>query len=298
MLRQRAALRPSGWVLAGLLALGACQPKAPSDAVMVVNHEVLTQSDVAIERTLWPASTERQALDQAIDRRLAAQRAVSLGLHREPWVLERLEAVRAEVLRQALRETVEAEVPTLAPGAVQALYDAHPALYAQRRLYNLRRLDLELPSERRSAVQSKVLAAKHLPELMTALKSERVKVQAHQLVATGPELPEKLRNALATLAEEGRHLVPTAKGLEVWWVVSARAQPISLERARPQIEAQLIERWRKARWQQELANLRATATLQPLQAPAAPAAIPATREPSTPMKGLPPSSQPGAIETY
>lgn len=281
-----------------LAALVGCQPKLAEGQLARVNHDTITQRDLAVAQQLWPQARNDQPLERAIDRSLAAQKAVALGLHREPWVQERLEAMRAEVLRQALRETVQAEVPALAEGAVQAYYNAHPLQYAQRRLYNLRRLEIEVQPERVAAVKAKVLGAKHLPELMAQLKADRYKVQASQMVVASPELPLAFLQTLAGVREGQMWAEPTSKGVDVWWVVSARLQPISLARAEPEIEAYLIERWRKARWQQELASLRATARIERRDG----AWLPAAPGPSVGQNGVPrgalAASQPMVLETH
>jgi len=255
--------------VAGLL-LGACTPADPEHKIAArVNREEISERQVdaflKLQAQARPEQGEelgRKALDLMIDQELAVQKAEELRLHKDPKVLQAMEAARRQILAGAYAEQVRAAAGKPSLEEVQRYYDANPALFGERRIYNLQRLEIEAPPEQLDTLRARLAASKNLTEFTTYLKSENLRFAAHQAVAAANELP---LNSLATLArmKDGQSLLNrTPAGLQVVVLLSSRPQPMDLERARPMIEGFLSNQRRNEHWQQELKKLRAAAKIE------------------------------------
>lgn len=279
-------LRPLPALLVAALLLAACSPSDPQHQVAArVNREEISERQVeAFVKQQPQARAEpaeelgRKALELLIDQELAVQKAEELRLHKDPKVLAQMEAARRQILAGAYAEQVRASAGKPSKDEVQRYYDANPALFAERRIYNLQRLEIEAPAEQLDALRARLAASKNLTEFTAYLKAQDLRFAAHQTVAAANELP---LNSLATLArmKDGQSLLnrsPT--GLQLVVLLGSRPQPVDLERARPMIENFLGNQRRHARWQQELKNLRTAAKIEyqgRFATPAAAASAPA-----------------------
>lgn len=271
-----------------VLALAGCSGgDAERTLAAKVNREDITvqQVDAFLKQQpqLRPEQGEalgRQALDLLIDQELAIQKAEDLRLHKDARVLAQMEAARRQILANAYADKVRAEAGKPSAEQVQRYYDANPALFAERRIYNLHRMEIEAAPEQLDTLRARLAASKNLAEFIAYLKAENLRFAAHQTVAAANELP---LNSLATLArmKDGQSILNrTPSGLQVVLLLSSRPQPVDLERARPTIEGFLSNQHKNERWQQELKSLRASARIEYqgrfAQAPSAPASAPAS----------------------
>lgn len=276
-----------GLVLA-LLALGACTPADPDHQVAArVNREEISERQVDAFIKQQPQARpeqgealSRKALDLLIDQELAVQKAEELRLHKDPKVLQLMEAARRQILAAAYADQVRAAAgkPTLEE--VQRYYDANPALFAERRIYNLQRLEIEAPAEQLDTLRARLAASKNLTEFTAYLKAENIRFAAHQTVAAANELPLASLNTLARMKDGQSLLNRTPNGLQVVILLSSRPQPVDLERARPMIESFLSNQRRNEHWQQELKSLRAAAKVEYQGRFATPAPAPAASAPA------------------
>jgi len=284
-------LKPGRLCVPLLLVLAACSGgDAERTLAAKVNREEITvqQVDAFLKQQpqLRPEQGEalgRQALDLLIDQELAIQKAEDLRLHKDGRVLAQMEAARRQILANAYADKVRAEAGKPSAEQVQRYYDANPALFGERRIYNLHRMEIEAAPEQLDPLRARLAASKNLAEFIAYLKAENLRFTAHQTVAAANELP---LNSLATLArmKDGQSVLSrTPNGLQVVLLLSSRPQPVDLERARPTIEGFLSNQQKNERWQQELKSLRASAQIEyqgrfaqapAAQAPAAPGSAP------------------------
>ncbi|MFO1251318.1 EpsD family peptidyl-prolyl cis-trans isomerase [Inhella sp.] len=271
-------------VLATALTLAACSPSDPDHPVAArVNREEISERQVDAFIKQQPQARpeqgealSRKALDQLIDQELAVQKAEELRLHKDPKVLQQMEAARRQILAAAYADQVRAAAGKPTQEEVQRYYDANPALFAERRIYNLQRLDIEAPPEQLDTLRARLAASKNLTEFTAYLKAQNLRFAAQQTVAAANELPLASLGTLAQMKDGQSLLNRTPNGLQVVILLSSRPQPVDLERARPMIENFLGNQRRNEHWQQELKTLRAAAKIEYqgrfATAPAAPAA--------------------------
>ena len=116
-----------------------------------MNKEEITVSQInqvlAQQRALpaaQAASAAGVALERLIDQELALQKASDQKLDREPRVMQQIEAARREIISRAYVEKIGEGAPKPTPAEVSAYYEKHPALFANRRIYNLQEVDIEV----------------------------------------------------------------------------------------------------------------------------------------------------------
>ena len=230
-----------------LVACGAGQGDKATQTAAKVNKEEITvhQINFVLQRQtgLKPEQLEpppRQVLERLIDQELAVQQAEEGKLDRDPRVVQQIEAAKREILARAYADKIGETAAKPTAEEVAAYYKANPALFAERRIYNLQELIIEAKAEQIEELRARLQAAKNLPEFVEYLKSQDIRFAGNQAVRAAEQLP---LGSLATMAKlkDGESVVSrTANGMQVLMLASSRSQPVDEARAKPSIEAFLL----------------------------------------------------------
>jgi EpsD family peptidyl-prolyl cis-trans isomerase len=142
-------------VLAGLLAACNNGPKSPSGQVVatVGKHEI-TMRDLRAEMSGFNSpdpkamkGAEYQALRAIIGRDIVADEARKEGLDKTPdFALVRERTVDG-LLAQSLEQKVASQVPQATRDEAQRYVDAHPDVYAQRKVFVLDQIRMPRPND-------------------------------------------------------------------------------------------------------------------------------------------------------
>ncbi len=258
-------------LLAGALSLAACEPKKSADAAQLaatVNKEQITLPQVELalqqQRGLRPEQAEaasRQILERLIDQELAVQKAVELKLDREPRVQLLLEAARREVLARAYLDKADAAAAQPDEAEVAQYYEANPALFKERRIYNLQEFAIEASPEQLAQLRATMATAKSGADFVDYLKAHDMRFSANQAVRAAEQLPLASLGTIAALQDGQAILSPTANGALVVVLAGSRAQPIALEQATPAIEQYLLNARKRELIATDLKALRAGASI-------------------------------------
>ncbi|WP_157268362.1 EpsD family peptidyl-prolyl cis-trans isomerase [Azohydromonas aeria] len=265
-------IRPLGLALAlalGLLsACGDRNPKAASQVAVRVNNDeisvhqvnfVLQQQDTPQE-SLDAAS--RQVLNRLVDQELALQKALELKIDRQPAVLQALEAARREVLARAYVERIGEAVLKPTAAEIEQFYKDKPALFSERRIYQLQELNIEAKPEQLPEITKKLAAAKDLGEFAEYLKSQNLRFAQNRAVRAAEQLPMEQLKEFATMRDGQARLVATPTGAAVIMLVKSQSQPVSLEKAQPAIEQYLLTQRRREVVENDIKDLRAAAKIE------------------------------------
>ena len=235
--------------------LVACGPKkdaasggdaAGSEVVAVVDGQNLTQSQLTIalqkQRGMRPDAGDAAAkmvLDQLVDEQIVAGKAVAAKLDQDPHVLAQIEAARRDILARRFIEQVAESAPKPTDEAIQKFYDSKPAMFAQRKVFTLQRIDIQAPDDRRSEIDAKVQSVKSSDELTAWLKSQKLAFTSKQEQDASEQLPPNLLEKLNALKAGQAMSVPSQFGVTALALVSSAAAPKPLAEARPAIEQYL-----------------------------------------------------------
>jgi EpsD family peptidyl-prolyl cis-trans isomerase len=245
-------------------AVGITQAAAKVNKEEITVHQInglLAQQrgGTAAERT---ELAERRALERLIDQELAMQRAVELRLDRDPRVMQAVEAARREILARSYIERIGEAVAKPTDAEVRKFYDDNPALFKDRRVFQLAEVSVQAAAEQLPDVRSRLQATKGMAEFVESMKAGGFKLAVNQTVRAAEQVPLALLPDLSSLKEGQAILTPTAFGASVVFLTSSRPQPVDSVRAAPAIEQFVINERRRRLVGEDMKALRAAAKIE------------------------------------
>ena len=260
--------------VAALVLLAGCgdkkdKDKPASQTAAKVNKEEITVHQINFvlqqQRGLAPeqaASASKQILERLVDQELALQKAQDQKLDREPRVVQQLDAARREIIARAYVEKIGAGAPKPSPAEIKTYFEAHPALFKERRVYNLQELSIEATPEQIPVLQAKLSAAKDIPEFVAYLKASEFKYGANQAVRAAEQLPLASLDKFASMKDGQTIFNVVGKGVQIVVLAGSRSQPIDEARATPAIEQFLLNERKRKVVEDDLKALRGAAKVE------------------------------------
>jgi EpsD family peptidyl-prolyl cis-trans isomerase len=243
--------------------------KPASQTAAKVNKEEITVHQINFvlqqQRGLPPeqaASASKQILERLVDQELALQKAQDQKIDREPRVVQQLEAARREIIARAYIEKIGSGAPKPSPVEVKAYYEAHPALFKERRVYNLQEVSVQAKPDEVAGLQAKLSAAKDIPEFINYLKSSNIKYAANQIVRAAEQLPLASVDKFAAMKDGQTIFNVVPGGVQIVAVLATRSQPVDEERAVPAVEQFLLNERKRKVVEDDLKALRAAAKVE------------------------------------
>jgi len=259
-------------LVATAVLLSACGEKkdaAASQTAAKVNKDEVTVHQINFvlqqQRNLRPEQAEaasKQVLERLIDQQLALQKAEETKVDRDPRVMQQLEAARREVIARAYLEKVGEAAPKPTPEEIKKYYDEKPALFSQRRIYQIQEIGIEAPADRLPELRAKLAAAKNINEFVEYLKASGLRFSGNQAVRAAEQLPLNSLEALAKMQDGQAMVVPTPTGAQVVVLAGSRMQPVTEEQARPASEQFLVNERRRKLVEDDLKAMRAAAKIE------------------------------------
>ena len=254
-------------LLAGCGARG--KEPAASQTAAKVNKEEITVHQInfvlAQQRALpaqKAASAGEQVLERLIDQELALQKATDQKIDRDPRVVQQLEATRRDIISRAYFEKIGLGAPKPTPAEIKSYYDAHPALFSDRRIYSFREIAIEVAADKVDALKARLEAAKDLPEFVAYLKSSALKYSANEAVRGAEQLPLSSLTAVSTMKDGQTLFSTTPAGANVLYLVASQRQPVDEQHAAPAIEQFLLNERRRKLMEDDLKALRGSSKIE------------------------------------
>ena len=252
-----------------LVGCGEKKEKGASQTAVKVNKDEITVHQINFvmqqQRNLRPEQADaasKQILERLIDQQLAMQRADDLKLDREPRVVQQLEAVRREVLARAYLERVGEAAAKPTPEEIKKYYDEKPALFSDRRIYNIQEIAIEAKPEQVQALRAQLAASKSINEFVEYLKANDYRFSGNQAVRAAEQLPLNSLEAFSRMKDAQAAMVPSPNGVQVVVLAGSRSQPVSEEQARPAIEQFLLNDRKRKLVEEDMKSLRAAAAIE------------------------------------
>ncbi|MEO7152131.1 MAG: EpsD family peptidyl-prolyl cis-trans isomerase [Burkholderiaceae bacterium] len=262
---------------------GGGKGSAQGDVAAKVNGDSVTvaQVDAVVhqQRGVRPEQADaaaKQALERLIDQQLAVQKAQELKLDQEGKVVQQLEQSRRDVLARAYVEKVGEGAAKPTAEAVKQYYDEKPALFKERRIYNIQELAIEARPDQIDVLRSELRGARNINAFVDYLKGNSIRFAANQAVRAAEQLPLGMVDAFAKLKDGQAMLAPSPTGAQVIVLAGSRLEPVDEARARPAIEQYLLSDAKRKLVEADLKALRAAAKIEYTSRPADPAASAAT----------------------
>ena len=181
------------------------------------------------------AAAGPQALEKIIDRELLVQRALATGLERDPQVAQSLDHARRSILAQAYLERAAAALSRGTPEEVRAFYADNPALFAERRIYRLRELDVAGDPDLAEPVRAQVGRSRDLEEVAAWLRSRNARYTDIQVTQPAEQVPLAQLPELARMKAGEMAVFATPLGVSVVQLLHAEEAPLSEPQAAPVI---------------------------------------------------------------
>lgn len=253
---------------AGLLAACGAKDKAATQTAARVNKEEITVHQIGAllaQQAVKPEQVqqvERQILERLIDRELAVQKAADLKLDREPRVLQAIESARQEIIARAYADKLGEGATRPTPADIKKYYDAHPALFRERKVYQLQEFAVQADSKQIEGLRAALAPLKSADEVVAYLKASDLKFAANTAVRAAEQLPLAALPVLSRLGEGQSVVNPTPSGAQIVVVKAARSQPVEEDRAGRAIEQFLINEEKRKLVADDLKALRVAAKVE------------------------------------
>lgn len=256
------------------VGLGACGSeengaKATQVAAKVGSSEIsVHQINQVLSRTpMGNASKDavqaasQQVLERLIDQQLAVDQATESKLHRSPDVVAQLEAARREVLARAYLQQLSSSIPKPTPEEIGKYYQDHPALFAERRVFNLQ--EIRVPKAIGIVDDLKKMAEQSRPieEVAGFLRTRNVQFGGGSATRTAEQLPLELLPQVHALKDGQSIAVQAGDSVTFVRVASSQQVPVSEAVATPGITQYLNNRRTTEAVTGEIKRLRETTTI-------------------------------------
>lgn len=253
-----------------LAACGGGERKSDTQIAATVNkgeisvHQVQTvlQRQPRLAAADAGGTASARVLEGLIDQELAAQAARDAALEKDPRVVQSLEAARRELLALAWQETIAAKVSSPSSDEIDRYYEAHPELFAQRRLYILQETSLEGTPEQLGGLPAKVGQAQSADELATLLKQAGVRSSSRPIAMAAEDLPQKILENVSKLEPGRSGYFAQGSNVRVYTVLQAQRAPIERRLAINAISAYLAKDRKSEAVSQAMKELRGKAKIE------------------------------------
>ena len=265
-------------VAAAMITLTACgdgssgggEEKKVSQVAAKVNGEELTvhQINGALPRMNNPTEAQvktatKQVLERLIDQQLFIQKAVEAKLDRDPLVMTAIENARREILSRAYVERVMGGAAKADAAEVKKFYGEHPELFAERRVYRLQEVAMQLKdASELEGLKQALPPMKTMQEVVEYAKAKNIRATTNTTVRGAEQLPMEFAARLHKLKDGEIVAVPGPGGIAVVQIVASQNQPLNEQQATPFIEQFLQNKARMDLAKTELKNLRTAAKVE------------------------------------
>jgi EpsD family peptidyl-prolyl cis-trans isomerase len=247
----------------------ATDEKAPTQVAAKVNGTELTvhQVNYALQRIPnldkeQSKAASLQVVRNLVDQELLVQKAVEDKLDRDPTVVQALDAARRQTLAEAYMGRKLGTPAELSDAEVSGYFDAHPELFAKRKIYRLQEISIKAPKDKQEAIRAQLTASKTLNDFAAWLKAEKYEVKAAQGVKPAEQLPSELLPKLAQMPDGQAMIVNTPEGVLVVVLADSQTQPVTLEQVKPAIVKLLQSQARQKAAKAELDTLKVAAKIE------------------------------------
>ncbi len=241
---------------------GVTQVAARVNSDEITVHQintVLSQSRMRQESA--PEQAGAEALERLIDQQLLVQQAEDAQLDHDPRVMQVIDAARREILARAYLEQKAASAGRPSDDEISHYYHDNPALFAERRIYNLQELAIRVGADRHDEIKVQVEKATRMDDVVDWLKAQGIAFSASAGAKAAEQLPMELLPRFSQMQDGQIALVRQPQGLTVVHLAGSVARPIDETKARPLIEQFLVNQRKSVLAKDELQRLRGVAEI-------------------------------------
>lgn len=230
--------------LMSTVLLVGCEKEATGQVAAVVNDEEITLQEVNAElgQMQVPEGVDKEQVQQAalqriIDRRLLAQAAREDGLDQSPEFLLRRRQMEDALLVQLLGERTGRTTSVPDQAAVDAFVSENPAVFGNRTIFTVDRIQFPLPSDVGSL---KALENEHsMDAVAERLREMGIEFNRGEAAMDSAQLGQARLDRIRSLPEGEPFVIPEGGLVTVAVITGGTPQPVQGDQARP-VAAQLM----------------------------------------------------------
>lgn len=254
--------------------LSGCEQPAtsPPDTVAAkVGDDTISEFELgrAVARLGGPMSATDAAeargkvLEALVDQHLVSDAAKNAKLDKLPEVELAMQQAQRQVLVEAYMERLFKDLPKPSDSDIQDYYNRHPELFAQRKLYRVHELELQLAAGRVAEVAAQLKQSRSLAEFTDWLGTQGIAVKSGEAVRPAEKIPATMLAQLARMQDGQAVVVPMDEGrVSVLQLLDSQAQPVSFEQARDAIAQLILGGKRKTLLEAEIHKLRGSGKIE------------------------------------
>lgn len=285
----------SALALALGLTLAACgdkkdaaQPSATEAAAKVngeairveqLNHELAKLGNLSPEQT---KQASNQLLRSMVDQQLLYKKALDEKVESDPEVAQALESARRQILVQGYLKKLTANQAKPTDAEIADYYTKHPELFAERRIYRLQEVAIQVPPDKAEAVKAQLDHTKNLGELAEWLKAQNIPARVSQSTKAAEQLPLEVVKRLHELKDGQALTLAGPQRLNMLIIAASQTQPLTQEQAKPAIERFIANTHKREAAAAEIKQLREKAKIEYLGQYADAGKAPDANEPAVP----------------
>lgn len=267
-------LPSSGLIFLLVAALSACSGKEGSPeatqvaATVGTGHISVDQINQVVDSKLLATASptavqaaRQQVLERLIDQQLAADQATKNKLQDTPEVVAKLEAARLDVLARAYLEQITEPLPKPGAEEISKYYQEHPALFAERRVFNLQEIRIPKATEVMGELQEMATQGRPMEDVAVFLRARQLQFGGGSATRTAEQIPMELLPRVHALKDGQSTVIQAGDSATFLRVASSQQLPVSEEVAAPDIAKHLGNQRAAAAVSDEIKRLRAATTV-------------------------------------
>jgi EpsD family peptidyl-prolyl cis-trans isomerase len=224
-------------------------------------NEVLGDVPMANASPNAVQSARGKVLERLIDRQLAADQATQLKLHTSPEVVAQLEAARLDVLARVYTEQLTTALPAPTPQEVTQYYLDNPALFAERRVFNLQEIRVPKATAVIADLQKMAEQGRSMDDVAGLLRARQVQFGGGSATRPAEQIPLELLPRVHALKDGQSTVIQAGDSVTFLRVDSSQQVPVSEAVAGPDIAKHLRNKRSAAAVSADLKRLREATTV-------------------------------------
>ncbi|MDP1658931.1 MAG: EpsD family peptidyl-prolyl cis-trans isomerase [Methylotenera sp.] len=247
--------------------------KPETQVVAKVNGDEISIHQVNFQLTRMGPMNEAQSkvasekiLTRLVEQQLLKQQAIVAKIDRDPRIVQAVESSNDEILAQAYLEQLMSKAAKPPATEIDTFYNTHPELFANRRIFRLQELVVDVSKDKFSEVESNLKDIKGINEIAVWLTSKKYAFTANSNVRTAEQIPSDLLKKLQPL-KDGEFIVASAeRTINIIHLAASQSAPVTREKAKPIIEQFFLNQTRANVAKKEMAEIKDKAKIEYLGA--------------------------------
>lgn len=220
----------------------------------VAQNKVLTEAESKI--------AAQQILARLVDQQLLKQQATEAKLDRDPRILQAIESSKNEILAQAYLEQMLSKAAKPSITQIDEFYKEKPELFANRRVFRLQELAINVGKDKYAEIAEKVSTTKNINEVAVWLKDKNYPFNANSNVRAAEQLPLDFLKKLQPLKDGDLIALSNEQSVSIVHVAASQSEPITREKVAPIIEQYFLNQNKAALAKKEMAALNNKAKIE------------------------------------